>query len=760
MNFNKTTAEGGADQPAPVNFPTPNISLGAGLTLELGDHSYIHGSEIKNPSGALTHIKTGKFSSIATDLTIVGYDHHSEWVAMYPFLDDGHRVNWPGTNGIPYPQSAQFGSNKSRGDILIGNDVWIGCEVKLFKGVTLGDGVVIGACSLVNKSVEPYTIVAGIPARPIRKRFSDPEIALLQKIKWWDLPVTIIDRHMALLCSSNIAGLEKALELDPEYHHYKSGAAHQNGQPLKFPAMPSPQPIEIQSNRMVTIAPPDLAGHARKKVEQFLADARQQFAEVEPPPLSEWHLKNSRILTSRQKILERMPKGGVGAEIGTQTGNFAREIMTIMQPTKLHIFDLDFTPFDHAPFQTALQQGVVELHQGDSSALLAALPDSSFDFIYIDGDHAYDGVVKDLAQAARKIKADGWIVCNDYTLYSPLEQMKYGVYRAVNEFCWEHGFEIIYLGLHPWSYHDVALRKMKPEDVAQAATHRPPLRPRTVSTVAVTSAPANKSISLPMFNAMPAASPAVHAVTEPTRGDNVIATIGAGDEMFTGDKTHYFGVGKSALHGVESALLAANKPPTSIRNILDLPCGHGRVMRFFKAAFPQAQITACDLNRGAVDFCAKTFAAQPVYSNVDVSRIPLTGKFDLIWSGSLLTHLRAPACADFIRLFSSLVNPGGLILFTLHGRWVERSLATNRYTYGLRNPDVAALLKEYYATGFGYADYPGVAGYGISVSSPAFVLSQLVSLPDLKLISYHEKGWDNHQDIVCLQKQLPHEPLG
>jgi len=65
---------------------------------------------------------------------------------------------------------------------------------------------------------------------------------------------------------------------------------------------------------------------------------------------------------------------------------------------------------------------------------MAAFPDPPFDFIYIDADHAYEGVVKDLAQAERKLKDDGWIVCNDYTLFSPLENIKYGVYRAVNEF--------------------------------------------------------------------------------------------------------------------------------------------------------------------------------------------------------------------------------------------------------------------------------------------------------------------------------------
>ncbi len=491
--FNSKT-NGAKPSPAPdskITDPIANSSaayeLDPGLELEIGRESYIHDHKIRNPSGALTKITIGKFCCIATGLSIIGYDHHSEWAAMYPFLDDGHRANWPGTTGMPYPQSPEFGSNKSRGNIQIGNDVWIGSDVKLFKGITVGDGAVIGACSLVNKSVEPYTIVAGIPARPIRKRFSDEEIRLLQKVRWWDLPESLINRHMALLCSSNIAELERALDSDP-----------------------------------------------------------------------------------------------------------------------------DFQSFKQAP-----------------------------------GVSATPAVVRH-----------------------------------------------------------------------QAPSEKPP-------------------------------TPA-----------NVIETIGSGDEMFTGDRGHYFGVGKSALQGIETALSAGNLSRTHIRKILDLPCGHGRVMRYLLAAFPVAQITACDLNRGAADFCAGTFGAQPVYSNVNVNQIALTGGYDLIWSGSLLTHLRPGPCAEFVRLFNSLINPGGLIVFTLHGRWVERSLATRRYTYGLKEHDVVALLKEYYETGFGYADYPGVSGYGISVSSPAYVLAELVSLPDLKLVSYHEKGWDNHQDIVCLQKQPATEPLG
>ena len=74
------------------------------------------------------------------------------------------------------------------GDIIIGNDVWIGYEAVILPGVTIGDGAVIGCRAVVTKDVPPYTIVGGVPAKPIRKRFDEETIKELQKIKWWDWP--------------------------------------------------------------------------------------------------------------------------------------------------------------------------------------------------------------------------------------------------------------------------------------------------------------------------------------------------------------------------------------------------------------------------------------------------------------------------------------------------------------------------------------------------------------------------------------------
>jgi SAM-dependent methyltransferase len=183
------------------------------------------------------------------------------------------------------------------------------------------------------------------------------------------------------------------------------------------------------------------------------------FDDILPPALTSLHLQNSCVVASREEILPHLPKGGICAEVGTQSGYFAKKILSVIQPRLLHLYDWDFNQFDRAPVQASIQEGVVELHKGDPSPRLGAMPDGHFDFIYLHTDHTYPNVARDLAIAALKLKEDGWLVCNDYTGFSPVEGKKYGVYRAVNEFCLNHDFEVMYLGLHPLGYHDVALRK-------------------------------------------------------------------------------------------------------------------------------------------------------------------------------------------------------------------------------------------------------------------------------------------------------------
>ena len=95
----------------------------------------------------------------------------------------------------------------NKGDIVIGNDVWIGFEAVILAGVTVGDGAIVGARAVVTKDVPPYTVVGGVPAKPIRKRFSEETIATLSALKWWDLPTEEILRRIPGIQSGNLADL-------------------------------------------------------------------------------------------------------------------------------------------------------------------------------------------------------------------------------------------------------------------------------------------------------------------------------------------------------------------------------------------------------------------------------------------------------------------------------------------------------------------------------------------------------------------------
>ena len=96
----------------------------------------------------------------------------------------------------------------NRGGITVGNDVWIGFEAVILSGVTIGDGAVVGARAVVTEDVPPYTIVGGVPAKPIRKRFPDGVIARLQELRWWDWPADRIRENLAAIQAGRIEALQ------------------------------------------------------------------------------------------------------------------------------------------------------------------------------------------------------------------------------------------------------------------------------------------------------------------------------------------------------------------------------------------------------------------------------------------------------------------------------------------------------------------------------------------------------------------------
>ena len=146
--------------------------------------------------GENTYYTVGKFCSIANNLSIIlGGNHRVDWISTYPFMSFTH--NFPNANNIQ-------GHPATKGNVIIGNDVWIGMHVTIMSGVIIGDGAVIGAHSVVAKNIPPYAIAVGNPAKVVKYRFDTNTIEQLMKLQWWNWPIEKIRKNVHLLCNNNI----------------------------------------------------------------------------------------------------------------------------------------------------------------------------------------------------------------------------------------------------------------------------------------------------------------------------------------------------------------------------------------------------------------------------------------------------------------------------------------------------------------------------------------------------------------------------
>ncbi len=142
----------------------------------------------------------GSFCSIGSGVAFImagNQGHRHDWVSSFPFFFMPEVPEFAGA----------VNAFERAGDTVVGNDVWMGSEAMVMPGVRIGHGAVIGSRALVTRDVEPYTIVGGNPAKPIRKRFADEDIARLLEMAWWDWPDDRLQAAMPLLCSADIAGL-------------------------------------------------------------------------------------------------------------------------------------------------------------------------------------------------------------------------------------------------------------------------------------------------------------------------------------------------------------------------------------------------------------------------------------------------------------------------------------------------------------------------------------------------------------------------
>lgn len=143
-------------------------------------------------------LKIGKFCSIACGAKFLfnSANHTMKSLSTYPFPI--FFEEW----GLDVRDITSAWDNK--GDIVIGNDVWIGYEAVIMAGVTIGDGAIIGTRAVVTKDVSPYTIVGGVPAKEIRKRFSEEMIAHLLNAKWWDWPIERISQNIEAIKAGKV----------------------------------------------------------------------------------------------------------------------------------------------------------------------------------------------------------------------------------------------------------------------------------------------------------------------------------------------------------------------------------------------------------------------------------------------------------------------------------------------------------------------------------------------------------------------------
>jgi len=145
--------------------------------------------------GENTWLDIGNFCSISGHIEVyLGGNHRIDWATTYPF---GH------INQQIYPNFKGEGHPQTKGNVKIGNDVWVGTRVTIMSGVTIGDGACLANNSVITKDVEPYSVVGGNPFKLIKKRFDDKTINKLLELKWWELEDYHINEMSPYLCNEN-----------------------------------------------------------------------------------------------------------------------------------------------------------------------------------------------------------------------------------------------------------------------------------------------------------------------------------------------------------------------------------------------------------------------------------------------------------------------------------------------------------------------------------------------------------------------------
>jgi predicted O-methyltransferase YrrM len=193
-----------------------------------------------------------------------------------------------------------------------------------------------------------------------------------------------------------------------------------------------------------------------ERPKRFLRHLRRIARSFEHRPVSQplpiELIEDCRFCASRLHMLHLLPQEAIVAELGTQTGAFAREIVARARPRELHVVDRDYSVFDPTGLETAVR------HQGDTAQIVSGFAPNYFDWIYIDADHSFDGVMRDICASASKVRPGGYLVFNDFAHADP-ELGSYGVHRAVTDFMTEARWPLRLFAYEVAGLYDVAIQR-------------------------------------------------------------------------------------------------------------------------------------------------------------------------------------------------------------------------------------------------------------------------------------------------------------
>jgi len=234
----------------------------------------------------------------------------------------------------------------------------------------------------------------------------------------------------------------------------------------------------------------------------------------------------------------------------------------------------------------------------------------------------------------------------------------------------------------------------------------------------------------------PLTLPAVHGAIHPDDDMKDRADV---------DGSHYARVGRSAVEAIGRALAAADRSFDDVTSCLDMPCGYGRVLRMLALQIPPERITACDINRQAIRFCATQFGVTPRRSTPSLEQMEL-GRHDLIWCGSLVTHLDERRVGQLLRSFTGALLPGGIAVVTIHAE------PPTTGEFAARSEQIGEALRVH---GHCHIPYDGALfAYGHAWHTPGHLCRAFAAASGntVRLVSHQPRGWDDHQDVLAFRR--------